>query len=67
MLEAKWVSNSGVARILFLGGPGQKWAGTRLTKSSAQIGGPQPWTQRSVGGSVGWGAGYTSQYFKYLF
>ncbi len=33
-----WLSeSSGVARILFLGGPGQKWAGTRLTNWSSPV------------------------------
>ncbi len=30
-----WIS--GVARILFLGGPGQKWAGTRPTNWSSPV------------------------------
>ncbi len=31
------VYGSGLARILFLGGPGQKWAGTRLTNGWSPV------------------------------
>ncbi len=48
------IQGSGVARILFLGGPGQKWAGTRLTNWSSPVRKSAAPNRELNGGLRGW-------------